>query len=81
MSKIRLLTAGNNAIEPTIENKKVSVFPQATFVDARECLQALVSAVRNDEAIFNEVATHLKARGYRKIPNFDEIDALLEGGN
>lgn len=76
---VRLLGAGNNAIEITIGNEKVSVFPQTTFIKARECLQALVDAVRNNEAIFNEVSSHLKARGYRKIPNFDEIDALMEG--
>ena len=44
----------------------------------KNCLEALVDAVRNNEAIFNEVASHLKARGYRKIPSFTEIDALME---
>ena len=75
---VRLLGARNTALEITIGNEKVSIFPQTTFEKARNCLEALVSAVTNDEKIFNEVASQLENMKYENIPNFDEIDALME---
>jgi hypothetical protein len=74
---VRLLGSGNKALGITIGDETVSVFPQTTFIKARNCLEALVSAVRNDQAIFNEVASQLEANGYEDIPNFDEIDVLM----
>tara|TARA_Y100000590_G_scaffold277644_1_gene311651 strand:- start:1406 stop:1894 length:489 start_codon:yes stop_codon:yes gene_type:complete len=76
---VRLLGAGNAALGITIANKTVSVFPQTTFIKAKNCLEALVSAISNDEEIYNEVVDQLKEKGYEDIPEFgSNLDKLVK---